>query len=163
MFLHFSVSILLTFLFICWMTCNAEMISQTIEFQMPLFLLEIGLNLTEANNVILADCWFNPSVEEQCCDRAHRIGQRSKVRVTRMKIIGTVEEKIYDMCRRKSETCKAALGENGSSTLGRQKMTLEDALELFGNAAENVARNANAGASARQAAMDIGRLLCSDV
>jgi SNF2 family DNA or RNA helicase len=109
--------------------------------------------------VILADVWWNPSVEEQCCDRAHRIGQRKVVRVTRLKIAGTVEERIYEMCKRKAELCKGALGEEGSRSLGRQKMSLKDAMSLFGGVAENVARNAAADKTARQAALEIGRLV----
>jgi SNF2 family DNA or RNA helicase len=119
-----------------------------------------GLNLTEANNVILADCWFNPSVEEQCCDRAHRIGQRKAVTVTRLKIAGSVEERIFAMQKRKAEVCKGALGEEGAQSLGRQKMTLEDALDLFGNAAQNVLhQTADADSDARRAAEDVANIL----
>lgn len=124
-----------------------------------LFCKTTGLNLTEASNVILADCWFNPSVEEQCCDRAHRIGQQRTVRVTRFKMTDTVEERIYTICREKAEICKATLGENGATTLGRQKITLEDALKLFGNAVEHVAQSTDVDASVRHSAMGIGRLL----
>jgi SNF2 family DNA or RNA helicase len=119
----------------------------------------LGLNLTEASNVILADVWWNPSVEEQCCDRAHRIGQRKTVRITRLKIAGTVEERIYEMCKRKAELCKGALGAEGSQSLGRQKMTLEDALSLFGDVADNIAHSSGVDDVARQAAEDIGRLI----
>lgn len=97
-----------------------------------------GLNLTEANNVIMADCWWNPSVEAQCCDRAHRIGQTRPVQITRMKVKGTCEEKIYEMCARKAETCASALGDSGGKSSGRQKMTLEDAVALFGSENDNV-------------------------
>jgi SNF2 family DNA or RNA helicase len=109
--------------------------------------------------VILADVWWNPSVEEQCCDRAHRIGQHNTVRITRLKIVGTVEERIYEMCKRKAEICKGALGAEGSQSLGRQKMTLDDAMSLFGAVADNVAQSSDADAVTRRAAEDIGRLL----
>jgi SNF2 family DNA or RNA helicase len=120
-----------------------------------------GLNLTEANNVIIADCWFNPSVEEQCCDRAHRIGQHKTVTVTRMKIAGSVEDRIFAMQKRKAEVCKGALGEEGAQSLGRQKMTLEDALDLFNDTAQHVLLNqsANADPDAQQAAKDVANIL----
>jgi hypothetical protein len=63
------------------------------------------------------------------------------------------------MCKRKAELCKGALGAEGSQSLGRQKMTLEDALSLFGDVADNVAHSSGVDDIARQAAEDIGRLL----
>jgi hypothetical protein len=53
-----------------------------------------GLNLTAADNVILADPWWNPAVESQAIDRAHRIGQQKVVNVYRLAIRGTVEKRI---------------------------------------------------------------------
>lgn len=48
----------------------------------------LGLNLTAANYVVLMDLWWNPAVEEQAIDRAHRIGQTRTVRVMRLTIAG---------------------------------------------------------------------------
>ena len=48
----------------------------------------LGLNLTAANHVVLLDLWWNPTVEEQAIDRAHRIGQTRAVHVTRITIEG---------------------------------------------------------------------------
>jgi SNF2 family DNA or RNA helicase len=121
-----------------------------------------GLNLTEASNVILADAWWNPSVEAQCCDRAHRIGQTREVRITRLKIAGTCEEKIYELCARKAETCSAALGESGGKSIGRQKLTLQDALSLFGDAEDgppSIPLGANADEATRAAAAEVGQIL----
>ena len=50
----------------------------------------LGLNLTAANHVVLMDLWWNPSVEEQAIDRAHRIGQSRTVRVMRLTIAGAL-------------------------------------------------------------------------
>lgn len=50
----------------------------------------LGLNLTAANHVVLMDLWWNPSVEEQAIDRAHRIGQSRTVRVMRITIAGAL-------------------------------------------------------------------------
>jgi SNF2 family DNA or RNA helicase len=53
-----------------------------------------GLNLTAADTVIHLDPWWNPAVEEQATDRAHRMGQTRKVTVYRLVSEGSVEEKI---------------------------------------------------------------------
>ena len=53
-----------------------------------------GLNLTAANHVFHFDRWWNPAVEDQASDRAHRIGQTRVVQVHRMVCAGTIEERI---------------------------------------------------------------------
>ncbi|WDV97868.1 DEAD/DEAH box helicase [Brevibacillus parabrevis] len=60
-----------------------------------------GLNLTEANHVIHVDRWWNPAVENQATDRAHRIGQRRNVQVYKFISLGTIEERIDEMMERK--------------------------------------------------------------
>lgn len=74
----------------------------------PLFLISLkaggtGLNLTEADYVFLLDPWWNPAVEAQAVDRAHRIGQSSRVMVYRLVAEGTIEEKVLALQRRKAE------------------------------------------------------------
>jgi SNF2 family DNA or RNA helicase len=72
------------------------------EFQsgkVPLFLISlkaggVGLNLTQADTVIHYDPWWNPAVENQATDRAHRIGQDKTVFVYKLITSGTIEEKI---------------------------------------------------------------------
>jgi SNF2 family DNA or RNA helicase len=69
------------------------------EGRAPLFLISLkaggtGLNLTAADTVIHLDPWWNPAVEDQATDRAHRMGQTRKVTVYRLVSEGTVEEKI---------------------------------------------------------------------
>ncbi len=76
--------------------------------EVPLFLISLkaggtGLNLTAADTVIHYDPWWNPAVENQATDRAHRIGQDKPVFVYKMLTIGTVEEKILAMQTRKKE------------------------------------------------------------
>lgn len=66
----------------------------------PLFLISLkaggtGLNLTGADTVILYDLWWNPAVEQQAVDRAHRIGQTNVVQVIRLITRGTVEDRIH--------------------------------------------------------------------
>ena len=72
--------------------------------EVPVFLLVLkaggtGLNLTRADHVIHVDRWWNPAVEEQATDRAHRIGQTKPVQVHRMVTRGTIEERVAGAAR----------------------------------------------------------------
>jgi superfamily II DNA or RNA helicase len=69
-----------------------------------------GLNLTAADHVFLLDPWWNPAVEDQAADRAHRIGQERPVMVYRMVAKDTVEEKIFALQGKKRALADAALG-----------------------------------------------------
>ncbi len=82
----------------------------------PIFLLSLkaggtGLNLTTADYVIHLDPWWNPSVEDQATDRAHRIGQTRPVVSMRLIAEDTVEERILLLQERKREVVRAALDE----------------------------------------------------
>lgn len=85
----------------------------------PIFLISLkaggfGLNLTAANYIFLMDPWWNPSVENQAIDRAHRIGQERKVHVFRPIIKGTIEEKVLQLQQDKNELFQQVLSsENG--------------------------------------------------
>ncbi len=72
-----------------------------------------GLNLTNASYVVLYDPWWNPAVEAQAIDRSHRIGQTRTVNAYRLIAPGTVEEKIWELQQRKSQTISDVLGEEG--------------------------------------------------
>ena len=63
----------------------------------------VGLNLTAADYVIHMDPWWNPAVEDQASDRAHRIGQTRPVTIYRLVARGTIEEQIVDLHRRKRD------------------------------------------------------------
>jgi hypothetical protein len=81
----------------------------------PLFLISlkaggVGLNLTAADHVFLLDPWWNPAVERQAVDRAHRIGQTKVVNVYRLVTEGTVEERILDLQDKKRELAEAIVG-----------------------------------------------------
>lgn len=81
----------------------------------PLFLISlkaggVGLNLTGADTVIHFDPWWNPAVEDQATDRAHRIGQTRVVTSYKLITRGTVEEKILSLQNKKREMIKATLG-----------------------------------------------------
>jgi superfamily II DNA or RNA helicase len=69
-----------------------------------------GLNLTAADHVFLVDPWWNPAVEDQAADRAHRIGQDRPVMVYRMVAKNTVEERIFGLQARKRALADVALG-----------------------------------------------------
>ena len=72
-----------------------------------------GLNLTAASYVVLFDPWWNPAVEAQAIDRAHRIGQDKTVVAYRLVASGTIEERIWDLQQRKAALVREVLGESG--------------------------------------------------
>jgi SNF2 family DNA or RNA helicase len=99
----------------------------------PVFLISLkaggsGLTLTEADTVIHFDPWWNPAVEDQATDRAHRIGQDKPVLVYRMVMEDTVEQKMVELGQRKREIAESALGRDVA--LGK-KLTMEDVEELL--------------------------------
>lgn len=85
----------------------------------------LGLNLTAADTVILYDPWWNPAVENQAIDRAHRIGQRKKVSVYRLVTEDSVEQKIMDLKARKARLVEALVDENGMGSISLTKGELE--------------------------------------
>ena len=94
----------------------------------PVMLLSLraggtGLNLTAADHVFLLDPWWNPAVEQQAADRAHRIGQDRPVVLHRLIARDTVEEGILRLHARKRALADAALeGADGSSRLSRGEL-----------------------------------------
>ncbi len=102
--------------------------------QAPVFLISlraggVGLNLTAADTVIHYDPWWNPAVEDQATDRAHRIGQDQKVFVYRLLTDATIEDKIQQMQGAKRELIDGLLGGGGALDL-----SAEDLAELLGSA-----------------------------
>ena len=90
-----------------------------------------GLNLTSANLVIHFDPWWNPAVEDQATDRAHRIGQENIVEVIRLVAKGTIEEKIILLQEDKKELINDILtGELQNSSL-LSSLSREDLIQLF--------------------------------
>ncbi|MEU0541015.1 DEAD/DEAH box helicase [Nocardia sp. NPDC005978] len=69
-----------------------------------------GLNLTAANHVVHLDRWWNPAVENQATDRAFRIGQRRDVQVRKLVCVDTIEERVDDMLRGKSQLADLTVG-----------------------------------------------------
>ncbi len=101
--------------------------------EVPVFLISLkaggtGLNLTAADTVIHYDPWWNPAVERQATDRAHRIGQEKAVFVYKLIAADTVEEKILAMQKRKAELADALFS---STTSNNINLTPEDIEALF--------------------------------
>ncbi len=99
----------------------------------PVFLISLkaggsGLNLTAADTVIHFDPWWNPAVEDQATDRAHRIGQTKVVTMYRLLAKGTIEEKILELGGKKRELVGAVLSEDAG---GAKKLTKGDLETLF--------------------------------
>jgi SNF2 family DNA or RNA helicase len=78
-----------------------------------------GLNLNCASQVIILDPFWNPFIEEQAIDRAHRIGQMRTVQVHRILVSGTVEDRILQMQEKKRELINEALDENAGKNISR--------------------------------------------
>ena len=89
----------------------------------PIFLLSlkaggVGLNLTRANRVLHLDRWWNPAVEAQATDRAHRIGQRERVMVHKMVVTGTIEERVDALLEERRALARRVVGGTGEGWLG---------------------------------------------
>ncbi|WP_338470615.1 DEAD/DEAH box helicase [Niallia sp. XMNu-256] len=87
-----------------------------------------GLNLTGADTVILYDLWWNPAVEEQAMDRAHRIGQTKEVQVFKLISRGTIEEKINELQAKKKDLITNIIDSDAAAT---SVLTEEDIRELL--------------------------------
>ncbi|MGJ7919776.1 SNF2 helicase associated domain-containing protein [Neobacillus sp. LXY-4] len=87
-----------------------------------------GLNLTGADTVILYDIWWNPAVEEQAADRAHRIGQENVVQVIKLVAKGTIEEKMNELQQKKRHLIEAIIESDGKTS---STLTDEDIRELL--------------------------------
>ncbi|MFO7694218.1 MAG: DEAD/DEAH box helicase [Vicinamibacterales bacterium] len=96
----------------------------------PLFLVSLkagglGLNLTAADYVFLLDPWWNPAVEAQAIDRAHRIGQERPVFAYRLIAADTVEERIIELQARKRQLADAIISADNSGLAGLTREDLE--------------------------------------
>ena len=102
--------------------------------QVPLFLISlkaggVGLNLPQADTVIHFDPWWNPAVEDQATDRAHRIGQRQSVWVIKLVAQGTIEEKILALQERKAQLAGSLY--SGAASRKEPMFTEGDLAELL--------------------------------
>lgn len=114
-------------------TDRATPINRFQNRETPVFLISLkaggtGLNLTAADTVIHYDPWWNPAVENQATDRAHRIGQDKQVFVYKLITAGTVEEKIVAMQARKKALVAGLLDDQQAEKL---QLTAQDLDVLF--------------------------------
>jgi superfamily II DNA or RNA helicase len=101
--------------------------------EVPIFLISlkaggVGLNLTAADTVIHYDPWWNPAVENQATDRAHRLGQDKPVFVYKLIVAGSIEEKILSLQERKADLAAGILSEDRNVNL---KFGEDDIAALF--------------------------------
>ena len=101
--------------------------------EVPVFLISlkaggVGLNLTAADTVIIYDPWWNPAVEQQAIDRAHRIGQDKSVFVYRLITEGSIEEKILQLQEQKKLLTSGVLEDTGAVPIG---LSEDQVLELL--------------------------------
>lgn len=118
-----------------------DMIAGFQDFQSParIFLLSLkaggfGINLTKANHVFHFDRWWNPAVEEQAADRAHRIGQLRRVQVHKFVCIGTVEERIDRLLSEKTALADRIVGSGDEWLTGLSTQELRTYLALSDDA-----------------------------
>ena len=102
--------------------------------KIPVFLISLmaggtGLNLTGADMVIHYDPWWNPAVEAQATDRAHRIGQKKTVYVMKMIASGSVEERVLALQKKKEAVISATVSTTDSAVM--EKLTSEDIASLL--------------------------------
>jgi superfamily II DNA or RNA helicase len=99
-----------------------EMVARFQSGAVPVFILSlkaggVGLNLTQATHVIHYDRWWNPAVEDQASDRAHRIGQHRAVQIHRLVCEGTLEDRIAVLLETKRSLAESVVGQ-GEAWIG---------------------------------------------
>lgn len=122
-------------------TKSAERLKLVDEFNkndVPIFLISLkaggnGLNLVGADIVIHLDPWWNPAVEDQATDRAHRIGQKNIVQVIKLIAKGTIEEKIVKLQNLKKDLSKEIIEGETRDKLLLKDLTEDDLLDLLEN------------------------------
>ncbi|KAI0753220.1 SNF2 family N-terminal domain-containing protein [Daedaleopsis nitida] len=88
-----------------------------------------GLNLTCCNNVILVDPWWNPALEDQAFDRAHRVGQKRPVNIHKLCVPESVEQRILELQEKKRALTSATL--SGAHLNKNSRLGIDDLVALF--------------------------------
>jgi SNF2 family DNA or RNA helicase len=112
-----------------------QMVRDFQDGAVPVFLLSLkaggtGLNLTRADHVIHFDRWWNPAVEDQATDRAHRIGQTRPVQVHRLLAEGTIEQRVAQLLQRKRSLADSVLGSGETALTELSNDELRDLVRL---------------------------------
>ena len=113
---------------------RGDVVNRFQDNEVPVFLISlkaggVGLNLTGADTVIHVDPWWNPAVEAQATDRAHRIGQTRVVTSYKLITRNTVEEKILSLQDKKREMMKSLLSDAGEA--GDTHLSETELMSLF--------------------------------
>ena len=111
-----------------------EEFNESIEPQVFLISLKAGgtgLNLTSAKFVMHMDPWWNPAIEDQATDRAHRIGQKDIVEVIKLIAKDTIEENIIKLQEDKREIVNSVISDESLNINNISKLTNEEILDLF--------------------------------
>ncbi len=129
----------------------------------PVFIISLkaggtGLNLTAANHVFHYDRWWNPAVENQATDRAHRIGQTRTVQVHKMVCAGTLEERIDTMIEQKTDLAQSIIGA-GEQWL--TELTTAQLRDLVSLGADALADDDAADAAPRRPRPDLAEALAA--
>lgn len=90
-----------------------------------------GLNLTSANIVVHFDPWWNPAVEDQASDRAHRIGQKNVVNVIKLIAKDTAEERVINLQETKKELIEDVINGNLDNSATLKNLSKDDIIDLF--------------------------------
>ena len=90
-----------------------------------------GLNLTSANIVVHFDPWWNPAVEDQASDRAHRIGKKNVVNVIKLIAKGTAEERVINLQETKKELIEDVINGNLDNSSTLKNLSKDDIIDLF--------------------------------
>ena len=90
-----------------------------------------GLNLTSANIVVHFDPWWNPAIEDQASDRAHRIGQKNVVNVIKLIAKGTAEERVINLQETKKELIDDVINGNLDNSSTLKNLSKDDIIDLF--------------------------------
>ncbi|WP_414638998.1 SNF2-related protein [Aquabacterium sp.] len=126
-----------------WVTLTGQstgreaLIERFTRGEVPLFLISlkaggVGLNLPQADTVIHFDPWWNPAVEDQATDRAHRLGQTQTVFVYKLVAEGTLEERILALQERKAELARGLHGDAGTQAAALTESDLDWLLQPLG-------------------------------
>lgn len=112
---------------------RGEVVARFQNSKVPVFLISlkaggVGLNLTGADTVVHFDPWWNPAIEDQATDRAHRIGQQNVVTSYKLITRDTVEEKILRLQEKKRDAIRMIFGEGEAMT---DALTWDEVRELF--------------------------------
>jgi SNF2 family DNA or RNA helicase len=115
---------------------------QSADRSAPVFIVSlkaggVGLNLTAATHVFHFDRWWNPAVENQATDRAHRIGQTRSVQVHKFIVAGALEERIDEMIERKTDLAQNIVGAGESWLTELSTAQLRDLVTLGADAIED--------------------------